>query len=85
MERRFNRKVLQVSLGVDVISAGLCVWWLSGPPIMNAELLARLDQVFGPEEAVAMGLFESFNVFLMGAILLALTLDAVTAICKREK
>lgn len=85
MERRFNRRVLQVSLGVDVISAGLCVWWLSGPPIINSQLLSHLDAVFGSEEAVATALFEGFNLLLMCAILLALTLDAVTAICKREK
>ena len=82
MERRWNRRVLAVTTVTDLLSAGLALWWLSGPSIVNPELLQNLHTVL---EGDVVRVFEGFNALLMCSILLALTLEFVTTLLKTEK
>ena len=84
MERRFNKRVLQVTLAVNLLSAGFAVWWLSGPSIVNVQLLEKLDALI-PENAVVIPMLGSMNTFLLCAILLALVLDLGEAVIRYEK
>lgn len=84
MERRWSRRVLAVTTVTDLLSAGLCVWWLSGPSITNPELLQKIHLIFEADDAAAL-LFQNFNALLMCGILLALTLEFVTTLLKTEK
>ena len=84
MERRFNKRVLQVTLAVNILSAGLAIWWLSGPSIVSAQLLQKLDVLF-PKDAIVIPMFDRMNIFLLCCILLALVLDLGEAVVKYEK
>lgn len=84
MERRWSRRVLAVTTVTDLLSAPLCVWWLSGPSITNPELLQKIHLFFEADDAATL-LFQNFNSLLMCSILLALTLEFVTTLLKTEK
>lgn len=82
LEGRYNRKVLAVTLVVDVLSAGLAIWWLSGSDMFNPAFTESiLAQVQG-DGAVVIGLFERFPQFFLAVMLFALGLDLITTIVK---
>ena len=85
MERRYNRRVLGVTLAADLVSAGIAVFWLSGPQIVNSDLITALNSFITQEKAFVIHMFGQFNLFLLGCILLALILDVATALYKCER
>ena len=82
MERQFNKRVFLTVAATNVLSAGIAVWWLSGPDILNPIFLERLAVELAEEPKVFEMLFANFNGFLMMVILLALVLDTVEAAVK---
>lgn len=85
MEKRYNHRVLVVTIATNLVSAVLCIWWLAGSQIMNPIFLENLGRIFVDDSQFLINLFEKFNVFFMGVMLLALVLDTVEAVLKLEK
>lgn len=52
---------------------------------MNPIFLENLGRIFVDDSQFLINLFEKFNVFFMGVMLLALVLDTVEAVLKLEK
>lgn len=85
MEKRYSKRVLVTSVASNIVSAVLCVWWLCRDDIMNPAFVANMEQIFTGDSAFLLQIFERFNLFLMGVMLLALVLDTVDAAVKLEK
>ena len=82
MERRYNKKVMLTSLTTNAISAVLSIWWLVGFDVMNQTFLANMNQIFAGEDAIVYQMFAHFDLFFLGALLLALVLDSVDVTVK---
>ena len=85
MEKRYNRRVLAVSLGADLISAALAFWWLLGRNIFSPEFLGSLTLVFPEEAQIIYSLFQHFNPVLLACMMLGLVMDFLTALWKLER
>ena len=85
MERQYNRRVLGITLAADLTSAGIAVFWLSGPQIINADLITVLNNFISQEQAFVIHMFDHFNLFLLGCLLLAQILDVSTALYKCQR
>lgn len=82
LEGQYNKKVMVVSVAVDIVSAALAFWWLLRDNLINPALVTSLSAIFTGNEAFLVSLFTNFQYYLLGLILLALVLDAGTAIAK---
>lgn len=82
MERRYNRKVMLTAVCTDTLSAVLSIIWLTDDSIVNPDFKAQIHELFVNESDFIYRIFENFNLFFLFFILLALALDAGTAIYK---
>lgn len=76
-EKRYNSRVLAVTLAVDLGSAGLAAWWLLGDRVMNEKFLANMQTLFAGDKAFLIRIFENFNVLLLAVIAVALLGDMI--------
>ncbi len=81
VERRYNKKVLAVTVVTNLLSAGLAFWWLMDGQIFSDAYTQRMDSLFAGSDIVwkIMGNFQYFFLFVL---LLALTLDTIEAAVK---
>lgn len=77
MEGRYNKKVMVTALVTDAVSAVLCIWWLVGFDLMNQTFLSNMETIFAGADSVVYRMLSNFDMFFLGCMLLALTLDAV--------
>jgi len=82
MERRYSRKVMWVTVGTNLISGVLAVWWLSGDQLYNPAFVARLHGMFSDEAPVLGTVMGNFHIIFLGVILFALVLDTAETIFK---
>lgn len=82
MERRYNRRVLITTVIVNLISALLAFWWLSGNAILNPDFVNLVLPQLEPDAAFVGTIFSNFQYFFLGVMLFALTLDTIDAFVK---
>lgn len=82
LEKRFNGKVLAVSVVVNVLSAVLAFLWLGGSAVINPVFKANIAALFAGESEFILQVFSNFNLFFLGVMLLALVMDTVNAVIK---
>ena len=79
IEGRYNRRVLGVTVGTNLLSGILAIFWLMKSNLISREFLSRLNQLFGQEEEIVVTLFSYFQMFFLGIVLFALAFDTVEA------
>lgn len=79
IEGRYNRRVLGVTVGTNLLSGILAIFWLMKSNLISGEFLSCLNQLFGQEEEIVVTLFSNFQMFFLGILLFALALDTVEA------
>lgn len=82
MERRYNRKVMWVTVVTNLASGLLAIWWLTGREIYNPIFSERLDHLFGEKAPVIGAMMGHFPFFFLGVMLFALVLDTVSTVVK---
>lgn len=82
MEGRYNKKVMITALATNAISAVLCIWWLVGFDLMNQTFLANMKELFAGEANIVYRMFGNFDLFFLGCMLLALTIDTIDVTVK---
>ncbi len=85
MERRYNKRVLAVTLTVDVLSAGIAVFWLSGADVFSSGFQTYMDRLFAGESPFLANVMGNFQWFFLGILIIALTMDAIEAVYKTLK
>lgn len=75
LEKRYNNRVLAVTLVVNVASAALGAWWLLGGRVMNVDFVVNMQDLFTGDAEFLIRIFENFNILLLTVILLALLAD----------
>lgn len=78
----YTKRVLVVTLGVDICSAVLAGIWLLNDSVMNPGFMQYMTELFTGSDAFLIQFFSSFNSFLFLIILFALALDAAVALWK---
>ncbi len=81
VERRYNKKVLLVTVVTNLISGALAAWWLIGGQLFSDAYTQRMNSLFAGNNVVwqIMGNFQYFFLFVL---LLALIMDTVEAAVK---
>ena len=79
IEGRYNRRVLGVTVGTNLLSGILAILWLMKSNLISREFLSRLNQLFGQEEEIVVTLFSNFQMFFLGVMLFALAFDTAEA------
>lgn len=78
---RHTAAVMLASVAADVLSAGLWCWWLSGDALLNPRVADSLSGLFSGRGGLLEGFWNAQSLVL-AAVLLALFLDALTAVIK---
>ncbi len=79
IEGRYNRRVLGVTVGTNLLSGILAILWLMKSNLISGEFLSCLNQLFGQEEQIIVTLFSNFQMFFLGVMLFALAFDTAEA------
>lgn len=77
LEGEYNRKVMVTALAADVISAVLCIWWLTGFRLLNPAFVGAAETLFVSESEFICEMFRRFDLFFLGCMLFALVLDSI--------
>ncbi len=81
-EKRYNRRVLMVTIGCNSISAALAIWWLTAHDLLSNPFKETMTALFVDESDFLVQLFGNFQYFFLGVILFALLLDAMETVVK---
>ncbi len=82
MEKRYNRRVLIVTVGCNVVSAGLAVWWLTTRDLFNPRFQETMMALFSGENQAIANLFANFQYFFLAVMIFALLLDTIETVVK---
>lgn len=86
LERRYNRKVLAVTLVSNILSALLAIWWLTRTFLLNPDFLTNIAVLFAEDNTqVLSALFQNFQYFFLGVMLFALILNTCACAWKTLK
>ncbi len=82
LERRYNKSVMVVTLGSNLVSAVLAIWWLTRRELFNPVFKEKMMVLFEDPDFFMVGFFENFQYFFLAVILFALGLDTVETVVK---
>lgn len=87
LEGRYTRKLMTVTIAVDVCSTIAAFLWLMPGNLMNSYFIERLGIIFAEEEGILIQMFSYFPYFFLGVIIFALVLDVLSVIfrCQANK
>ena len=82
VEKRYDRRVMVVTIITNGLSALLAVWWLTGEDLFNPVFKEKMTALFLNEEMFMVRFFEGFQYFFLAVMLLALVMDTIETIIK---
>ncbi len=74
LERRYNKKVLTVTVVTNLLSAAVAILWLTGENAFHTDYTGYIRNLFSGSDFLA-NLFCNFHLFFLGILLLALAMD----------
>ncbi len=78
LERRYNKKVLMVTVITNLLSGVVAVLWLTGENAFHTDYTSYIQNLFAENSFLA-SLFCNFHLFFLGILLLALAMDTAEA------
>lgn len=85
IEGRYNLRVLVTTIVADILSVVLAFWFLFRRDILNGEFVNNIQIIFNNENEMVINIFSNFQYFLLGVVLFAIVLEAVTTLVKYLK
>lgn len=82
LERRYNTKVMLVTVITNGLSAIFGVLWLTGRQLINPELQDKMAALFVDDAPFLGRIMMNFQYFFLGVILFALLVDTLQAVAK---
>lgn len=84
-EGRYTKRLAVVTVITDVLSALLSFAFLLNNNVINTHFTSAIVQLFENDGEITVSIFSNFNLFFLGVILFALTIDMVVMIVKAIK
>lgn len=82
LEKRYNTRVVIVTLISDGLSALFGILWLTGANLINPEFQEKMAALFQEDAQILGTVMMHFQYFFLGVMLFALVIDAITTIIK---
>ena len=82
LEKRYNRTVLLTSIGSNVASALLAIWWLTGRDLFNPVFEQKMAILFTGEAEFIARIMMNFRYFFLAIMIFALLIDTVETIVR---
>ncbi len=83
LERRYNKKVLTVTVVTNLLSGGIAAVWLTGETL-GGEYSNYIQTLFAGNDLAA-NLLGNFHLFFLGILLFALTMDTAETVYRTLK
>ncbi len=84
LERRYNKKVLTVTVITNCLSAITAIAWLTGKTPLHADYSSYIHGLFAGNDFAA-SLLGDFHLFFLGVLLLALAMDTAETVYRTLK
>lgn len=82
LEKRYNRAVLLTSIGSNVASVLLAVWWLTRKDLFNPVFEQKMAILFTGEAEFIARIMMNFQYFFLAIMIFALLIDTVETVVK---
>ena len=82
LEKRYNRTVLLTSIGCNVASALLAVWWLTRRNLFNPVFEQKMAILFTGEAEFIARIMMNFQYFFLAIMIFALLIDTVETVVR---
>lgn len=82
LEKRYNRTVLLTSIGSNVASALLAVWWLTRRNLFNPVFEQKMAILFTGEAEFIARIMMNFQYFFLAIMIFALLIDTVETVVR---
>ncbi len=84
LERRYNKKVMTVTVVTNVLSGVVAILWLTGENTLHSAYHSYIQSLFAGND-IAIGLLGNFHLFFLAILLFALAMDTAETVYRTIK